>query len=166
LLFPIWLFVVHCSSAVIKPDISQHRELARRFLLNRRFEEAQRQIELALNLVPNDFQSLFFLGSLHLELGDAREASSIWTSTLSLLPDEKARSRVETTIGLAALIEGETQVACDHLRIALDVDPFNFAASDLLGIAQRLEILKTAPARPSPGDLLRRSELSELLLGE
>ncbi|MFO0983673.1 MAG: hypothetical protein U1E76_18415 [Planctomycetota bacterium] len=157
---PMIVLVAACSTPALPPDVKPHRDLARRYLVEGRLSAARQQLDLALALRPDDEDALFLDGAWRLMSGDPSTAEAVWTELTRHVRDEPLRSRVETGIGLTRIIHARPDSAADHLEIALDLDPHNGLARDLLQVAQQLE---SSAQPPAVDDLAHSPRIRELV---
>ena len=86
----------------------------------RRFDEAKRAFEHALEFGPREVDTLNELAICHLELGDPVGSRALLTEALTADPEN---TKVISNLGILALKEGDTEEAAGYFRTVLEIEP-------------------------------------------
>jgi tetratricopeptide (TPR) repeat protein len=106
--------------------------LARAFIHGKRYEEAKKQLSLALQQVPEHALGLAVMGVLYVDEKDWPEAEIYFERAARVDPN---LGEAYYGLGLALVNQGKNQEAISHLHTALQLDPESSEAHFVLGNA-------------------------------
>ncbi|MBV8205627.1 MAG: tetratricopeptide repeat protein [Acidobacteria bacterium] len=107
-----------------------HAELAEAYRRQNRLTEAKAQLQIAIDLAPEDWRFPFWLGALQIDTGDYKSAEDALKLALEKTPDN---ARVHYNLGLIHNRQGRPDKARQDFERALQYDPHYVRSANALG---------------------------------
>jgi Flp pilus assembly protein TadD len=104
---------------------------ARKNLLQRKYQTAEKQYQTILEKDPNNLDALSNLGVVYFRTGKTRAAESTLKQALAIAPND---DHVLTTLGIVHYRQSRFDEALKELRKAIEINPNSATAHNYLGI--------------------------------
>ena len=113
-----------------------HGNLGREYQDQGRFDEAQKQFEIAIGLDPRDFKSYYNLGLVYYQKGDPVRAVQYFKRALAIYPNFFS---AHYNLALLYHKQGQLDLAIEHYLKLIAIKPQNFVAHYNLGLAYAMQ---------------------------
>jgi Flp pilus assembly protein TadD/uncharacterized protein (AIM24 family) len=123
--------------------LSEHLQRAGELLRGERLDEAEREIENALRIRPQDLRARNLRGLFLFRAARYDEALQVYLQLCRIYPDDAA---LRLNLGLVELRMGRHAEAAENLQRVVDAEPLNQRAQGYLGLAL-MRAGELAPAR-------------------
>jgi Flp pilus assembly protein TadD len=104
---------------------------ARKNLLQRKYQTAEKQYQTILGKDPNNLDALSNLGVVYFRTGKTQSAESTLKQALAIAPND---DHVLTTLGIVHYRQSRFDEALKELRRAIEINPNSATAHNYLGI--------------------------------
>jgi hypothetical protein len=147
------------EQAADEEDFLFHLYRGTELLMQDRVVEAKEQLELALELQPQDAKGQDLLAGVYFRLGVYPRAIEIWQRLVDTYPRD---STLRVNLALALLKTGQPSVALDHISSGLQLNPDHGRAWGYLGLIQwrlgQFQQARDAFLRGGQAQMARRME--------